>query len=75
MHRRQGNGSLKLGSADTLYGLVDLGMGCPELGHAFISELRAIRGRFGLRVERDRGWKATKPLSAYAREARERIVA
>ena len=73
MHRRQGNGSLKLGSADTLYGLVDLGMGCPELGHAFISELRAIL--FGLRVERDRGWKATKPLSAYAREARERIVA
>jgi hypothetical protein len=39
-------------------------------------ELRDLRGPLGLPVERDEHFDADKPLSAYAREAREhgRIV-
>ena len=48
------------------FGLCDLGLGYPELGYASLAELTALRGRLGLPVERDRHWKATGPLSAYA---------
>ena len=54
---------------DTAFGLCDLGMGFPELGSVSLAELRSIRGKLGLRVERDRHFAATKPLSAYAEEA------
>tara|TARA_R100000306_G_C4336062_1_gene122801 strand:+ start:143 stop:535 length:393 start_codon:yes stop_codon:yes gene_type:complete len=35
------------------FGLCDLGLGFPELGYISINELLALRGRFGLPVERD----------------------
>jgi hypothetical protein len=54
-----------------LFGLCDLGMGCPELGSVRLSELQSVRGPLGLGIERDVMFKATHPLSAYAREARE----
>lgn len=55
---------------DLAFGLCDLGLGCPELGSVRISEIEAIRGRFGLPVERDLWFEADKPLSAYADAAR-----
>lgn len=59
------------------FGLCDLGFGNPELGYVSLAELATVRGRLGLPVERDLHFKAEKPLSAYAREARlaGRIVA
>lgn len=40
-----------------LYGFADLGMGCVEWGGiGSIEELEAIKGPFGLRVERDLYW-------------------
>ncbi len=55
---------------DRLFGLCDLGLGCPELGYVSLAELTALRGRLGLPVERDRHFIASKPMSAYADEAR-----
>lgn len=52
------------------FGLCDLGMQCPELGYVDLRELVTVRGNYGLPVERDRFFKATKPLSAYAEIAR-----
>ena len=59
------------------FGLCDLGVGFPELGDVSLAELAEVRGPFGLHVERDRGFLAQKPLSAYAREAHQagRIIA
>ncbi|TVR79937.1 MAG: DUF2958 domain-containing protein [Rhodospirillales bacterium] len=56
---------------DIAFGLCDLGMGCPELGSVRLSEIAALRGRLGLPVERDRHFKPTKSLTAYAAEANE----
>ena len=36
-----------------MFGLCDLGMGFPELGYVLLSQLKEIRGQFGLTVERD----------------------
>ena len=55
---------------DYAFGLCDLGLGSPELGHVSLTELHALRGRLGLPVEVDRSFKAKKPISAYAHEAR-----
>lgn len=52
---------------DHAFGLMDLGLGCPELGEVCLSELAALRG---LPVERDLHFTADKRLSGYAREAR-----
>jgi hypothetical protein len=59
------------------FGLCDLGLGCPELGYVSLAELRAVRGKLGLPVERDLHFDADKPISAYADEARsrQRIIA
>lgn len=57
------------GDPDIAFGLCDLGMGCPELGSVRISELEALRGRLGLRPERDLHFRAGHPLSAYVRAA------
>ena len=38
---------------DTLFGLADLGFGCPELGAFSLSEIRAVRLPFGMAIERD----------------------
>ncbi|MEH2522020.1 hypothetical protein V1279_007593 [Bradyrhizobium sp. AZCC 1610] len=55
---------------DRLFGLCDLGLGCPELGYVSLTELTELRGKLGLPVERDRHFSADRPLSAYAAEAR-----
>lgn len=62
---------------DIAFGLCDLGFGCPELGSVRLSELVAVRGPAGLTIERDRHFKPTKSLTAYAAEASDkgRIVA
>ena len=59
------------------FGLCDLGLGFPELGNVSLVEIAALRGALGLPVERDRWFKADKPLSAYAEIARQngRIIA
>jgi hypothetical protein len=56
--------------ADLAFGLCDLGLGSPELGWVSLAELATVRGRLGLPIERDPHFAATKPLSAYARDAR-----
>lgn len=55
---------------DTLFGLADLGFGCPELGTFSLSEIAALRLPFGLRIERDVTFAAVHPLSVYAEAAR-----
>jgi hypothetical protein len=56
---------------DQLFGLCDMGHGYPELGYVSLSELRAIKGPWGLTIERDLHFKGSKPLSAYVEQARE----
>ena len=38
---------------DLAFGLCDLEMGAPELSYVSLTELRSVRGKFGLPVERD----------------------
>ncbi len=53
-----------------LFGLADLGFGCPELGSFSLAELEAVRLPFGLCIERDLLFEASHPLSVYAEAAR-----
>lgn len=53
-----------------LFGLADLGFGCPELGSFALAELEAVRLPFGLGIERDLGFTPHHPLSVYAAAAR-----
>ena len=55
---------------DTLFGLADLGFGCPELGCFSLSELAGIRLSFGLGIERDIGFSTSVSLSVWADTAR-----
>lgn len=68
---------------DTLFGLADLGFGCPELGCFSLSELASIRLGVGLGpsavrlwrslrtgIERDIGFSTTVSLSVWADTAR-----
>jgi len=55
---------------DTLFGLADLGFGCPELGSFSLSELAAVRLPFGLGIERDALFTSDKPLSVWTEAAR-----
>lgn len=57
---------------DILFGLCDLGMGCPELGYVSLSELQSVTGRLGLGIERDLYFQARYPLSVYAHAAHRR---
>lgn len=58
---------------DILFGLCDLGFGCPEMGSVSLSEISAVRcPPFGLPIERDKWFKAEKTLVEYADEAREK---
>jgi hypothetical protein len=50
-------------------GLCDLGMGFPEFCTVSLEELAAIRGPFGLGIERDLHFKARTPISVYIRPA------
>jgi hypothetical protein len=67
---------LPCGNLDTddllAFGLCDLGLGCPELGYVSLLELRTVRGKLGLPIERDLHFEADKPIPAYADEARSR---
>lgn len=54
---------------DTAFGLCDLGLGFPELGTVSVHELEALRGPFGLGVQRDDHFDARMTLSAYAADA------
>ena len=53
-----------------LFGLADLGFGCPELGSFSLRELQSVRLPLGLGIERDLLFESTIPLSHYARAAR-----
>lgn len=55
---------------DIAFGLCDLGLGFPELGSVSLSEITSVRGPMGLPVERDLHFKADRPLSRYADDAR-----
>ncbi len=55
---------------DILFGLCDLGFGCPELGYVSLAELECVRGPLGLGIERDLHFEARFPLSVYAEAAR-----
>lgn len=54
---------------DILFGLCDLGLGCPELGYVSLSELESVKGRLGLGIERDLYFRPRYPLSVYVRAA------
>jgi hypothetical protein len=55
---------------DTLFGLADLGFGCPEMGSFSLCEIAKIHLPFGLRIERDLTFTSTVPLSIWADTAR-----
>src|SRR3546814_4244400 len=57
---------------DTLFGLADLGFGCPELGTFSLSEIASVRLPFGMGIERDTGFTSRHPLSAWAEWSRDR---
>lgn len=54
---------------DIAFGLCDLGVGFPELGCVSLTELRDLRGRLRLPVERDKWFEAVHPISVYAEAA------
>ena len=56
---------------DTLFGLCDLGFGCPELGSASLAEIASVTVAFGLKIKRDLHFAATHPLTVYAEAARQ----
>lgn len=51
---------------DTLFGLADLGFGCPELGPFSLSEIASVRLPYGLRMERDIAFESRFALSVWA---------
>jgi Protein of unknown function (DUF2958) len=55
---------------DTLFGLCDLGCGCPEMGSASFSEIAAVILPSGLTIERDLCFEGRFPLTVYADAAR-----
>ena len=61
---------------DSLFGLADLGFGCPELGSFSLLEMASVRLPFGLGIERDLYFEGAFPFSVYAEAARKagRIV-
>lgn len=56
---------------DRAFGLCDLGLGHPEFGWCSLGEIARVRGSLRLPVERDRHFKPTKTISAYADDARQ----
>ena len=51
---------------DTLFGLADLGFGCPELGYFSLREIANVRLPFGLIIERDLDFASSYPLPIWA---------
>lgn len=54
---------------DTAWGLIDLGIGMPELGAVKLSELAAIVGPRQQSIQRDLYFRVSRPLSEYVRLA------
>ena len=55
---------------DILFGLCDLGMGCPELGSVSLAEIKAVKAPLGLAIERDLHFQGRAPISRWAELAR-----
>ena len=55
---------------DILFGLCDLGFGCPEMGSVSLAEIAAVTLPFGLTIERDLCFGGRFPLTIYADAAR-----
>ena len=55
---------------DTLFGLADLGFGCPELGSFSLSEIASVRLSFALSIERDLSFDSAHRLSVWAEWSR-----
>jgi len=55
---------------DMLFGLADLGFGCPELGVFSLREIASVRLPYGLGIERDLGFTTTHRLATWAAWAR-----
>lgn len=55
---------------DTLFGLADLGFGCPEVGSFSLREIASVRLPYGLGIERDLGFTTSHRLSTWAAWAR-----
>ncbi|RYG18450.1 MAG: DUF2958 domain-containing protein [Caulobacteraceae bacterium] len=49
----------------TAWGVCDLGLGFVEIGELDMAELRAVRGRLGLPIERDRWFTPSATLNGY----------
>ncbi len=62
---------------DQLFGLCDLGFGCPELGWVSLAEIEAVKGPLGIGIERDRWFKPKMTMGEYTTAASDagRIVA
>ncbi len=56
---------------DTAWGVMDVGIGMPDLGEIKLSDLASIVGPRQQPVMRDRYFKAVRPLSEYLRLAQE----
>ncbi len=54
---------------DKLFGLCDLGVGCPELGYVSLTEIESVKNRLGLGMERDLYFAPRFPLSVYTEAA------
>lgn len=54
---------------DTTWGLIDLGLGIPELGTVSLSALSSIVGPLKRPIERDLYFRATRSISEYAQLA------
>lgn len=55
---------------DTLFGMADLGFGCPELGAFSLCEIARIRLPYGLRIEWNTAFSSPHPLPLWAHTAR-----
>lgn len=55
---------------DTLFGLADLGFGCPELGCFSLSELASLRLPFGMGIEPDIAFDTAHRLSKWTEYGR-----
>ncbi|WP_459198355.1 DUF2958 domain-containing protein [Ralstonia pseudosolanacearum] len=63
--------SLDPADGDTAYGLIDLGLGMPEMGTVKLSDLASIVGPHKQPVIRDRYFRPARTLSEYVRLAQE----
>ena len=63
--------SLDPADEDTAHGVMDVGIGMPELGEIKLSDLASIVGPRQQPVMRDRYFKSVRPLTKYMRLAQE----